>query len=84
VVKGLAKDENRLRHVLRDKCVDASLFGEERLLPNDGSDLNSDPSNCCWKKHQAGFFFTQGACPSSLARNSTMALTFGSTNLRLG
>jgi len=40
VVKGLAKLGNRLRHVLRDKCVDESLFGEERLLPNDGSNSN--------------------------------------------
>ena len=40
MVKGLAKHENRLRHVLRDKCVDASLFGEERLLPNDKNYFN--------------------------------------------
>ena len=26
MVKGLAKHGNRLRHVLRDKCVDASHF----------------------------------------------------------
>ncbi len=43
MVKGLAKHENRLRHVLRDKCVDASLFGEERLLPNDRSILTAMP-----------------------------------------
>lgn len=30
VVKGLAKLANRLRHVLRDKCVDASLFGKPK------------------------------------------------------
>lgn len=30
VVKGLAKHGNRLRHVLLDKCVDASLFGSKR------------------------------------------------------
>lgn len=29
MVKGLAKHGNRLRHVLRDKCVDASLFKEK-------------------------------------------------------
>jgi hypothetical protein len=30
VVKGLAKHGNRLRHVLRDKCVDANLFWMKR------------------------------------------------------
>ena len=30
MVKGLAKLGNRLRHVLRDKCVDASLFNAKR------------------------------------------------------
>ncbi len=30
MVKGLAKLENRLRHVQRDKCVDASLFNAKR------------------------------------------------------
>ena len=30
VVKGLAKHGNRLRHVLRDKYVDASLFKLKR------------------------------------------------------
>jgi len=30
VVKGLAKLGNRLRHVLTDKYVDASLFGQKR------------------------------------------------------
>lgn len=43
MVKGLAKLGNRLRHVLRDKCVDASLLGEERLLPNDGLILTAMP-----------------------------------------
>jgi hypothetical protein len=30
VVKGLAKHVNRLRHVLLNKCVDASLFNAKR------------------------------------------------------
>ena len=30
MIKGLAKHENRLRHVLRDKYVDASLFKLKR------------------------------------------------------
>lgn len=30
MVKGLAKHGNRLRHVLWDKCVDASLFRLKR------------------------------------------------------
>ncbi len=48
VVKGLAKHENRLRHVLRDKCVDASLFEKERLLPNDRINLNSSAGDHLW------------------------------------
>ncbi len=30
MIKGLAKLGNRWRHVLRDNCVDASLFGLKR------------------------------------------------------
>ena len=30
MVKGLAKHVNRLRHVLLNKCVDASLFNAKR------------------------------------------------------
>ena len=40
VVKGLAKLDNRLRHVLRDKCIDASLFNVKRgYSPMTGSSL---------------------------------------------